>query len=50
MKRSDINAIMQEGNGFIHSFGYRMPPFRSRDDQPVVIGQGGEAIGGITER
>lgn len=27
MKRSDINAIMDEGDAFIRSFGYRMPPF-----------------------
>jgi D-lyxose ketol-isomerase len=27
MKRSEINAIMNEGDAFIRSFGYRMPPF-----------------------
>lgn len=26
--------------------GYRMPPFRSREDRPVVIGQGSEGIDG----
>ncbi|MDX3925309.1 MAG: D-lyxose/D-mannose family sugar isomerase [Shinella sp.] len=27
MKRSEINDIIREGDAFIRSFGYRMPPF-----------------------
>jgi len=27
MKRSQVNAILQEGDAFIRSFGYVMPPF-----------------------
>jgi D-lyxose ketol-isomerase len=29
VKRSDINALLAEGDGFIRSFGYVMPPFAS---------------------
>jgi D-lyxose ketol-isomerase len=27
MKRSEVNAILKEGNAFIRSFGYILPPF-----------------------
>ena len=27
MKRSQINSILTEGDAFIRSFGYAMPPF-----------------------
>jgi hypothetical protein len=27
MKRSEINTIMREGDAFIRSFGFRLPPF-----------------------
>jgi D-lyxose ketol-isomerase len=27
MKRSEVNAILKEGDAFIRSFGYILPPF-----------------------
>ena len=46
MKRSDVNTILREGNDFIRSFGYVLPPFadwtpdamrKARDTAPAIF-------------
>jgi D-lyxose ketol-isomerase len=47
MKRSEINAIMREAEGFIRSFGFVLPPFAwwSPDEMRARRAE----IGGVTE-
>ncbi len=45
MKRSRINEIIREGDAFIRSFGYRLPPFAWHS--PGWMKQNREAIDGI---
>ncbi len=45
MKRSQINDILLEGEAFIRSFGYFLPPFAYLT--PEQLQNGGESVGGI---
>jgi D-lyxose ketol-isomerase len=38
MKRSRINEIIREGDGFIRSFGYRLPPFAYLSPEALQAG------------
>ncbi|MEC9343949.1 MAG: D-lyxose/D-mannose family sugar isomerase, partial [Pseudomonadota bacterium] len=44
MKRSEVNAILREGDAFIRRFGYRLPPFawhspdRMRENRAAIDG------------
>ncbi|GIL00689.1 MAG: hypothetical protein BroJett030_05880 [Alphaproteobacteria bacterium] len=47
MKRSAVNDILREGDAFLRSFGYRLPPFAYRS--PDWMRQNRASIGGIVE-
>ncbi|MFC5586766.1 D-lyxose/D-mannose family sugar isomerase [Nitratireductor kimnyeongensis] len=47
MKRSKVNEILREGEAFIRSFGYVMPPFA--DWTPDEMKQRRDSIGGIVD-
>ncbi|MCQ8781811.1 D-lyxose/D-mannose family sugar isomerase [Mangrovibrevibacter kandeliae] len=47
MKRSEINAILMEGDAFIRSFGYVMPPFAYLTPEEMQARRG--EIGGIVD-
>ncbi|MEQ9245411.1 MAG: D-lyxose/D-mannose family sugar isomerase [Nitratireductor sp.] len=47
MKRSKVNEILREGDAFIRSFGYVMPPFA--DWTPDEMKRRRESIGGIVD-
>ena len=47
MKRSEINAILEEGAAFIESFGYRLPPFAFLS--PQAMKARGDELAGVVE-